>query len=200
MKVMYVPWGKALRMCYMLAAKILKSNEYFDTIVTVSRGGLIPARIVSDVIGVDDLYTIRSKLWGIGGKLYDEPLLESYERIPLRGRSVLVVDEVVDTGATLSKVLRLVRDLGASKVRTAVLHYKLTSSVRPDYYVEEIREWVWIFYPWSFSETLYSLARGKGGDAVEAAIRLANTLGAELDMLGVESLRLSLREYVRRYG
>ncbi len=200
MKVVYIPWEKALRMCYALAAEVLRSGESFDAIVTVSRGGLIPARIVSDVLGLDELYTVRSKFWGIGGKLYDEPLLKSYEELPLRGKRVLVVDEVVDTGATLSKVLRLVKGLGASAVKTAVLHYKLTSSVKPDYYVEEVREWVWIFYPWSFSETLYSLAKEGDGDVVDAAVRLAKSLGAELGMLGVENLRLSLKEYVRRCG
>ncbi|MEM3948121.1 MAG: phosphoribosyltransferase, partial [Zestosphaera sp.] len=64
MEVLYVPWSKALSMCYRLAESILDSSEDFSTVVTISRGGLVPARIVSEVIGVDDLPVGRSRFWG----------------------------------------------------------------------------------------------------------------------------------------
>lgn len=71
----------------------------------------------------------------------------------------MVVDEVVDTGTTMSRIVRLVSDLGALKIKTVVLHYKTSSSFTPDYYVERVERWVWIYYPWSFSETLFELSR-----------------------------------------
>lgn len=64
MEVLYLPWSKALSMCYRLAEIILESGENFSTVVTISRGGLVPARIVSDVIGVDDFHVVRSRFWG----------------------------------------------------------------------------------------------------------------------------------------
>ena len=39
----------------------------------------------------------------------------------LTGREVLVVDDILDTGRTLSRVVEAVRDRGAANVRTAVL-------------------------------------------------------------------------------
>jgi hypoxanthine phosphoribosyltransferase len=98
---------------------------------------------------------------------------------------------VTDTGATLSKVIRLVRDLGAAVVKTAVLHHKATSSFTPDYYVEKLERWAWIFYPWSFSETLYGLARLRGGDIVVEAFNILKELGVSelyLDPLKIKTL------------
>lgn len=198
MRVKYVPWGEALKLCYSLAGRILDSGASFDAIVTISRGGLVPARIVSDVLGIEEMYVIRSRFWGIAGKVFDEPQVSIHEPLDVDGKDVLVVDEVVDTGLTMGKVMKLIKGMGARDVKSAVLHYKLTSSLKPDYYVEVVREWVWIFYPWSFSETLYSLAKREGGDVLESALRIASRVGAEVDLLGDEALKLSLMEYVRR--
>jgi hypoxanthine phosphoribosyltransferase len=196
LEVIYIPWSKAIELCYRLASTLLDAGEDPDVIVAVSRGGLIPARIVSDVLGVDELVVLRSKFWGVGGRMYSEPRIERHERLDLAGKSVLVVDEVTDTGATLSKVTRLVRDLGATVVKTAVLHYKATSSFTPDYYVEKLERWAWIFYPWSFSETLYGLARLRGGDVVTEAFNILKELGASELYLDPLKIKSSLERYL----
>lgn len=200
MEVVYIPWSKAIRMCYKLAEVIIDSGEDFDTIVTISRGGLIPARIVSDILGIDELYTIRSKFWGVGGRVAAEPVIKVYEGMEVRGRKVLVVDEVVDTGATMTKVVRLLKDLGASSIKTAVLHYKTTSSYIPDYYVEKVEKWVWIFYPWSLSETLYELAKGADGGKylIDKALELMHAFGVETELIDLDHLSKSLKLYLRR--
>jgi len=197
LEVVYVPWSKAIEYCYKLASILLDAGENPDTIVAVSRGGLIPARIVSDVLGVDDLVVLRSKFWGIGGRVLKEPEVSVHEKLNLTGKYVLVVDEVVDTGATLSKVVRIVKSLGASSVRTAVLHYKSTSAFVPDYYVERVEKWVWIFYPWSFSETLFGLARLRGGDLVESAFAILRDLGASELYIDPLRIKASLNRYSR---
>lgn len=42
----------------------------------------------------------------------------------VRGRHVLIVDDILDTGRTLRRVQQLIRDRGAASVRTAVLLQK----------------------------------------------------------------------------
>jgi hypoxanthine phosphoribosyltransferase len=50
---------------------------------------------------------------------------------PLVGRRALVVDDVFDTGLSLSEASRLVRDAGASEVLTAVFARKPWPTARP---------------------------------------------------------------------
>ncbi len=72
-EVMYLPWSKAIEHCYKLASTLLDAGENPDTIIAISRGGLVPARVVSDILGVDDLVVLRSRFWGIGSKVLKEP-------------------------------------------------------------------------------------------------------------------------------
>ena len=196
MKVIYIPWSRALEYCYKLSAMIMDSNLEVDTILAISRGGLIPARIVSDVLGVDELVVLRSRLWGTGVKVRDEPEISIHEKVDFGGKRVLVVDEVVDTGATMAKVVSLIKALGASDIKTAVLHYKTTSTFAPNFYVERLEEWAWIYYPWSLSETLYALAKARDGDLLANAMNILKEIGAV--ELYLDPLRVL--ESVKRYS
>lgn len=187
-------------MCYRLAEIILDSGEYFTTVVTISRGGLVPARIVSDVIGVDDFHVVRSRFWGVGGRILEEPEISYYGGIDLKNKEVLIVDEVVDTGTTMSRIVRLVSDLGARKIKTAVLHYKTSSSFIPNYYVERVERWVWIYYPWSFSETLFELSRQENENKIpEKAFEMLRKLNANELYLDPQRISESLNAYMRRW-
>jgi len=55
---------------------------------------------------------------------------------PLAGRTALVVDDVFDTGLSLSEAARLVRDAGASRVMTCVFarkHWPTPRAIEPDF-------------------------------------------------------------------
>lgn len=57
------------------------------------------------------------------------------------GRDVLLLDDILDTGQTLSALVGLMRERGSSSVRTAVLLRKLgrqTVDIEPDYWGFEI--------------------------------------------------------------
>ena len=61
---------------------------------------------------------------------------------PLAGRRALVVDDVIDTGLSLSEAQRLVRDAGASEVLTAVFASKpwpTPRAIEPDFTAWEAR-------------------------------------------------------------
>lgn len=196
MEVIYIPWSRAIELCYRLATKVLDDNVRPDMVIAISRGGLVPARIVSDVLGVDQLYVVKSRLWGIGGKLYDQPRIEGAQAIEVDGKDVLIIDEVVDTGATMNKVVDIIKWNGAKSVKAGVLHYKSTSSFIPDYFVEKIERWAWIFYPWSFSETLYALASKEGSDILQNAFRILKRVNATELYIDPLSITRSLERYI----
>jgi len=199
LEVLYVSWNEAIRLCYELAEKILKSNNDFDAIVAISRGGLIPARIVSDTLGIYDLYVIDSRFWGIGGTIYPEPLMNVPQTLNVNDKNVLIVDEVVDTGKTMCKTIEVLKKFGAKEIKTATLHYKVRSIIVPDFYVKKLEKWVWIFYPWSLCETLYSLAKSRNkGNVFNTALNIIEELKISDVPMSSEGLRSSLITYVKR--
>jgi hypoxanthine phosphoribosyltransferase len=69
-------------------------------------------------------------------------LIINAELLPeISGRDVLLVDDIFDTGRTLSQLITHLRDLGPSSLRTAVLMLKRGRqevTMRPDYVAFEI--------------------------------------------------------------
>ena len=193
-----------MELCFKLAKKVADSGFRPDVIVAVLRGGVVPALIVSDVLNVEEFYAIRVKHWGIAEEVYKVPVVEQLPQGKLEGKRVLLVDEIADTGKTIEVAVRELRRMGLQEVRTSVVHLKPTSSVVPDYYVEKLNRWVWVFYPWSTAETLISLAHrelGRGADVGEI-LRVAEAIAEKLRVREpVRSiLEVAMRFYVESLG
>jgi hypoxanthine phosphoribosyltransferase len=75
----------------------------------------------------------------------------------MKDKNILLVDEVADTGDTLQHAIDHVKALGAKGVRSAVLHYKPTSIVKPDFFMVETSSWT--VYPWENRESIIALVK-----------------------------------------
>ena len=107
-----------------------------DVIAGVGKSGMIPASIIAKKLGVDEIYSVVASLYGEGKppvRLYEEPKIGSSSMKSLRGRKVLVVDDFVATGTTMDKVEKIISDLDAEEVKTAVIGLRKSSMHRPDY-------------------------------------------------------------------
>jgi hypoxanthine phosphoribosyltransferase len=203
-EVVYVSWRDVIELCYKLAKDIARSGFEPDAIVAVLRGGVVPALLLSDILGIEEFYAIRVKHWGIAEEVYRIPVVDQLPQRKLQGVKVLVVDEVADTGKTLAKAVEELKKLGAIEVRTAVLHLKTTSSLIPDYYAVRLEKWVWIFYPWSLAETLFALAyrelSSTAGvdDIIKEIERLVKTL--DIEYYRRDIIETALRYYIKKRG
>lgn len=135
-----------------LAQQVVDSGWFPDVVVAVARGGLLPAGAVSYALGVKAMGTMNVEFYtGIAQTLtrpvFLPPLMDTATLI---GKKVLVVDDVADSGRTLSLVMETLRELpgGApSEVRAAVLFVKPSSVEDPDYIWKRTNKW--ITFPWS---------------------------------------------------
>jgi len=173
-KFMVISWKEALSLCKKLAMLVINDNYYPDVIVTIARGGFIPARIVADFLDIREMYSITLKSWGTAER-HGPPKVVQSLGVGLKGKRILIVDEVVDTGESMDVAFKHVEEIGKPKeIRTAVLHYKTRSKHIPNYYVIKVEEWKWIVYPWSVHEDVRDLLK-KLGDlnsfSVEAAVK-----------------------------
>jgi uncharacterized protein len=136
-----------------LAAQIESAQFTPDAVLALARGGLPAAGALAYALGVKNMATLNVEFYtGVDERL-EEPLL--LPPVPdltvLRMESLLIVDDVADTGRTLA----LARDFCAGHVgdvRTAVLYEKPQSVVRADFVWRRTDRW--INFPWSTPATV----------------------------------------------
>lgn len=140
-------------------AQMVADSGYRPTIILgVARGGLLPAACLSYALGVKNLFTMNVEFYtGIDQRL-DLPVMlpPLLNVVDIKGASVLVVDDVADTGHTL----KLVRDFCADHVveaRSAVIYEKSRSIVKCDYVWKRTDSWV--LFPWSSQPPVVSGVR-----------------------------------------
>lgn len=149
-------WGDFYQLARRLARLVRDDRFAPDIIVAISRGGLIPARVLADHLNLFDLATVKIEHYHAVTKQRCARV-----RYPLRAdiedRRVLLVDDVSDSGDTFEVAIGHIHDQGRPQaLRSAVLHHKQVSSYLPDYFVEEVIEWRWVIYPWAVIEDIGS--------------------------------------------
>lgn len=155
MEYLRLSWRDIEEQCKELARRIKKRRIDFDIIIALARGGWIPGRLLSDYLDTDELYTVRVKFYEGVGKRAKKPLILHPTQFTIRGKKVLLVDDIADTGESLLAALEHLKERGARGITVATLVKKPYSKVTPDLYVEETSAWV--VFPWEVKETLKSL-------------------------------------------
>ena len=167
LKILAPTWDAIYEIAMSLAPKVLRDVP-FDTIVGVSRGGLITARIFSDLLAVKDVIIIHSQHYQ-GVDVLEDVKVGKIELPDLSKRSVLVTDDIADTGESLKKISELLIPK-IHRLKTLCLFKKNLSTFTPDFYQNETN--AWIIFPWERFEAIKAL-EGKGvstTDIIEAGI------------------------------
>ncbi|QGA53490.1 phosphoribosyltransferase [Sulfolobus sp. E5-1-F] len=152
--VKVVTWDEIVNLSTKLAEKI-KDNDYnVDVIVAIARGGLVPARLVADVLGVFDILSIKIEHWIVTASHTPEAKVKYPFKVDLSGKNVIIVDDITDTGDSIELARKYVTEnFSPKEVKTATLQYiKPAAKIMPDYYAEEIVNWAWFMYPWNYWE------------------------------------------------
>jgi uncharacterized protein len=156
MDILRLNWEATLRYCEELAAEARRFKP--DMIVGLSRGGLVPARILSDLMEVREIGILGISFYKGVGKTADSPRITQELTMDLKGKRILVVDDVADTGKSLIVAKDYLLRKGAKEIKVATIHFKPKSAFKPDYYAETTTSWV--VYPWEQREMEKELKKG----------------------------------------
>jgi hypoxanthine phosphoribosyltransferase len=139
-----------------LAEKIRTADAVPETLVALTRGGWVPARLLADRLGVKRLLAIRAQHWGVTATPSGQAELTDGLSVTVRDEKVLVVDDITDTGESLQLAVEHVAAAGPARLESATCLHITHSKYVPTYYAEEIPRggWVWIVFPWNFWEDL----------------------------------------------
>ena len=157
MNYLILSWSDVYNLTLQLSERIVNSGFVPDVIVGIARGGWIPARILSDVLYANTLQNIRIEYYTDVGEKGKEPRITQPLTGSMKSKNMLLVDEVADTGDTLQHAIEHVKELGVKEVKSAVLHYKPTSIVKPDFYMVETTSWT--VYPWENRASIIDLVK-----------------------------------------
>jgi hypoxanthine phosphoribosyltransferase len=159
-ELLYVSWEEIEELSAKVARLVLKSGFNVDVIVGIMRGGIIPARIIADQLGVDRIEVLEVKLYRGVGVRGEKPYVIRPVVGELKGLNVLIVDDISDSGLTLESALNFVSLYAPRGIRTATLFIKPWTRLVPDYYAETTDKWV--VFPWEKKETERELAQMGG--------------------------------------
>lgn len=115
-------------------------------IVGVSRGGLVPAVVLSHLASVPLIPVSYSAKEGKGDGRNHTNVVPQFNRDDV----ILIVDDIADSGYTLKELVESIQPQ-VSQVYTTSLYYKITSVYQPDFWCwtigeKELDQWVW--FPW----------------------------------------------------
>ena len=152
-----VSWNDIVKWSRELAKKVKESGYKPDVIVAVARGGFVPARLLCDFLGVENLLSLQSQHWTEAAKAAERAIIKFPYKVDLIGKKVLLVDDIVDTGESLALAKKYILENWRPKeLRIATLQWiKPVAKIKPDYYLIEVTEWVWFQYPWTRLEDTY---------------------------------------------
>jgi hypoxanthine phosphoribosyltransferase len=175
-------WNQIYSFLLNLAGAVQKSGFEPEVIVGVSRGGCIPARIMSDLLGNLKLANVKAEFYVGVAETRNEPVITQPVSFPVVNKRVLVVDDVADTGKSLNLIKSHLKEQGAVEIKIAAMYSKPWSSVVPDYCENETC--LWIVFPWERKETVRKIIekfRGEGKTIEDAKEKLINSgLGRKL--------------------
>jgi len=136
--VLEVDWPFFGELCRALALKVWKTYQP-DLVVGVARAGVIPGAVIASIMRCD-FASITLKRSGEG----EAPSLISRPTLSPRKRKVLLVDSTCESGDTIRLALSVLREEGATTVKTAVAIR--TGSYTPDFVA--LQNPSFIILPW----------------------------------------------------
>lgn len=137
-----VSWSEVHRDARYLVRKLMALGPW-KGIVALTRGGLVPAAIVAREMDLRIVDTLCIATYDDRTKGRAEVLKVPAQAAADKGAGWLLVDDLVDTGATL----RAAREI-LPHAHFATVYAKPDGAGLVDTYMHEVPQDVWVFFPW----------------------------------------------------
>ncbi len=164
----FISYDRLLELIFRSAKKLGSEVENkmlkIDYIVAIGTGGFVIAKCLYEIFRSKKLkkkFNLNStpKLLTLIVERYEGEKGKSLKLISgiqndLRGKVILVVDDVSDEGVTFKKVIEILEMKKPEKIITLSLHIKPKTSFIPDVWVEKTDKWIVYPYEKEFFEEI----------------------------------------------
>ncbi|HRK19666.1 MAG TPA: xanthine phosphoribosyltransferase [Hyphomicrobiaceae bacterium] len=146
-KAFPVSWDQFHRDARAMAWRLADKGP-FEAIVCITRGGLVPAAIVARELGLRMIETVGVASYHDYANQGDLKVIKTVSPAIQaigdgKGKGILVVDDLTDTG----KTARVVRDM-LPNAHFATVYAKPQGVPLVDTFVTEVSQDTWIYFPW----------------------------------------------------
>jgi uncharacterized protein len=119
------------------------TKQEFDIIVAITRGGMIPACLMAQLLNIRDIDALNIEYYAGASKTLEQPFIFPKRYDHINSRKVLVVDDLTESGKTLNYALDYLKQFRPSDLKVFTVFKKKSSPFNPDYFLKEIPdEWV----------------------------------------------------------
>ena len=151
----YHSWEMLGEEIFELAKNILSSGQEFDRVIALAKGGLTFSRSLVDYLHVKEISTFQIEFYTGIGVTNKTPVITQNLPVSIRNEKVLVFDDIVDKGDTITLALEYLKYHGVKKITSATLVTKPWSTIKPDFTVRSTKAWV--IFPNESRETIQLL-------------------------------------------
>lgn len=154
-----VTWNEIAEWTADLAYKLHDQKVQPTVVIGLTRGGWVPARLLCDHLMVKRLYAIKTEHWGVTANQNGKALLTQELSVDVKGEEVLLVDDITDTGESLTLAMSHLNDLAAARTYSATLLHFNHSTLEPDFFSQKLPDdpWIWFIFPWNLHEDMRTL-------------------------------------------
>lgn len=187
-------WSQIYDMLVKLAQQVRRCGYKPDVIVGVSRGGWLPARVLSDLLENPYITSVTAEFYVGVYETNCEPRLTQPVPVSVFDKKILLVDDVADTGRSIVLIRDYLCREGVKELKILTLYYKPWSIILPDFYGKETSDW--IVFPWEIKETLRKLLKRcrETKEPLENAVSRLIGAGVNKDLINCLMNELSDRE------
>ena len=160
-KAFPVSWDQFHRDARALAWRLSGKAEKPHAIVCITRGGLVPAAIISRELNIRVIETVSIASYHDYTEQGELKVLKPVapHLLENEGEGVLIVDDLTDTGKTAAIVRAML-----PKAHFATVYAKPKGVPLVDSFVTEVSQDTWIYFPWDLGFTYQQpIAEGHKG-------------------------------------
>lgn len=133
-----VSWDQLHRDAKALAWRLSELGPW-KQVVAITRGGLVPAAIVARELEIRLIDTVCVSTYDHQSRGEVNVL----KRVEADGERMLIVDDLVDSGATMAVVREML-----PRAHVATVYAKPEGQPLVDTYITEVSQDTWIYFPW----------------------------------------------------
>ncbi|KPB01557.1 xanthine phosphoribosyltransferase [Ahrensia marina] len=149
-KAFPVSWDQFHRDARALAWRVANVSKEWKAIVCITRGGLVPAAVISRELGIRVIETVSVASYHDYENQGDIYVLKeiSPELLEAEGEGILIIDDLTDTGKTAGLVRAMM-----PKAHFATVYAKPKGMPLVDTFITEVSQDTWIYFPWDMGFT-----------------------------------------------